>query len=181
MTTSPQVILNERNIKRIWARVAHQIVEKHEDPANLAIVGIQRGGIRPAERLSQLLEGIWGKSAPVGKLDVTMHRDDLDSRAPEMQPTEIPFDVTGRTVILVDDVLFRGRTIRAALDALHALGRPQKVELAVLLDLGGRELPIKADYTGKKIELDPEFRVRVSFREDGNSEDLALAEFCKID
>lgn len=179
--TPPQVILNERNIKRIWARVAHQIVEKHDDPTHLAIIGIQRGGIRPAERLSQLLEGIWGQPAPVGKLDVTMHRDDLDSRSPEMQPTEIPFDVTGRTVILVDDVLYRGRTIRAALDALHALGRPQKVELAALLDLGGRELPIKADYTGKKIDVKPGFKVKVRYREDGNSEDLALAEFCKID
>ncbi len=175
--TKPKVILNEQYIKRIWARVAHQIVERYENPENLILIGIQKGGIRPCERLQQILETIWGKSVRVGKLDVTMHRDDLDSRSPQMHPTEIPYDLAGQTVILVDDVLFRGRTIRAALDALHTLGRPEKVELAVLLDLGGRELPIKADYTGKKVEMEPGYRVKVRFREDDNPEDLALAEF----
>ena len=172
-----EIILNQFTIETILANVANEISQSYPSPDGLAIIGIQRGGVTPAQRLLQLLEILWGKPALFGKLDVTMHRDDLDNRAPQMSPTEILFDLTGLTVILVDDVLFRGRTIRAALDALHILGRPRKVELAALLDIGGRELPIKADYVGKVIQVPSDYRVGFQFKEDGFPEDLALAEF----
>lgn len=172
-----EIILGQSDIESILANMANEIVQSYPSPDGLAIVGIQRGGVPPAQRLQELLAKTWGKPALFGKLDVTMHRDDLDSRAPQMSPTEILFDLEGLTVILVDDVLFRGRTIRAALDALHILGRPRKVELAALLDIGGRELPIKADYVGRVIQVATDHKVRFQFKEDGSPEDLALAVF----
>lgn len=172
-----EIILDQLAIESILANIANEIVQRYPSPDGLALIGIQRGGGTPAQRLGQILGRAWGKSALFGKLDVTMHRDDLDNRAPQMSPTEILFDLTGLTVILVDDVLFRGRTIRAALDALHILGRPRKVELAALLDIGGRELPIKADYVGRVVQVSANHKVRFQFKEDGFPEDLALAEF----
>ena len=131
------------------------------------MVGIQRGGVPLGQRLGALLTGIWGQPVPTGSLDVSMHRDDLDRRvAPNVQPTVIPFDVTGKTVVLVDDVLFSGRTIRAAMDALNDFGRPRRIQLAVLIDRGHRELPIKADFVGKNVPTAHTERVRV--RLDGN-------------
>ena len=116
----------------------------------MVLVGIQRGGVPLAERLASLLAEIWRQPVPTGLLDVSMHRDDLDHRAaPNVHPTVIPFDVTGKTVVLVDDVLFSGRTIRAAMDSLNDFGRPRCIQLAVLIDRGHRELPIKADFVGK--------------------------------
>lgn len=172
-----EIILDQSAIESILAKMAKEISDSYPSPDGLAIIGIQRGGALPAQRLQELLERAWGKPALFGKLDVTMHRDDLDNRAPQMSPTEILFDLTDLTVILVDDVLFRGRTIRAALDALHILGRPRKVELAALLDIGGRELPIKADYVGRALRVAADHKVRFRFKEDGFPEDLALAEF----
>ena len=159
------LILNAAAITRALTRIAHEIAERNEISDQVVIVGIQRGGVPLAERLAALLAGIWGQPVPHGNLDVSMHRDDLDHRlAPDVYPTVIPFDVTGKTVVLVDDVLFSGRTTRAAMDALNDFGRPKCIQLAVLIDRGHRELPIKADFIGKNIPtaLNQSVTVRVS-------------------
>lgn len=146
------VILNSQAIQRALTRIAHEIAERNETSGDVVLVGIQRGGVPLAQRLGQLLSEIWSSAVPMGQLDVAMHRDDLGQRAaPELHPTMIPFDVTGKTVVLVDDVLFSGRTIRAAMDSLNDFGRPKRIQLAVLVDRGHRELPIKADFVGKNV------------------------------
>ena len=146
------VILNSQAIRRALTRIAHEIAERNETGEEVVLVGIQRGGVPLAQRLGQLLGEIWSHAVPLGHLDVSMHRDDLGQRlTPELQPTTIPFDVTGKTVVLVDDVLFSGRTIRAAMDSLNDFGRPKRIQLAVLVDRGHRELPIKADFVGKNV------------------------------
>ncbi|MEY2467258.1 MAG: pyrimidine operon attenuation protein / uracil phosphoribosyltransferase, partial [Verrucomicrobiota bacterium] len=138
------VILNAQAIQRALTRVAHEIAERNEASGEVALVGIQRGGVPLAERLCALLVGIWNHPVPTGSIDVSMHRDDLSQRAaPNVLPTVLPFDVNGKTVVLVDDVLFSGRTIRAAMDSLNDFGRPKRIQLAVLVDRGHRELPIK--------------------------------------
>jgi pyrimidine operon attenuation protein / uracil phosphoribosyltransferase len=145
-------VLNATAVQRALTRIAHEIAERNDAGGEVAVIGIQSGGIILAERLSKLLAGIWGHAVPTGVLDVAMHRDDLDQRvAPKVYPTDVPFDVTGKTVVLVDDVLFSGRTVRAAMDALNDLGRPRRIQLAVLIDRGHRELPIKADFVGKNV------------------------------
>jgi pyrimidine operon attenuation protein/uracil phosphoribosyltransferase len=146
------VILNAQATQRALTRIAHEIAERNETGGEVVLVGIQRGGVPLAKKLSALLADIWKLAVPTGQLDVSMHRDDLGQRAvPEVQPTVIPFDVTGKTVVLVDDVLFSGRTIRAAMDSLNDFGRPKRIQLAVLIDRGHRELPIKADFVGKNV------------------------------
>jgi len=160
------VILDATAISRALTRIAHEIAERNENPAAVALVGIPAGGVPFAQRLGNILSEIWKQPVSVGVLDVSMHRDDLDHRAaPKMYPTEIPFDVNGKTVVLVDDVLFSGRTIRAAMDALNDFGRPKKIQLAVLVDRGHRELPIKADFVGKNVPTAPDEKVRVKFGE----------------
>ena len=142
----PTVVLDALAIQRALTRIAHEIAERNEASAEVALIGIPVGGDHLAARLAKILTGIWNHPVPVGILDTTLHRDDLDSRvAPTVHLTDIPFDVTGKTVVLVDDVLFSGRTTRAAMDALNDFGRPKKIQLAVLVDRGHRELPIKAD------------------------------------
>jgi pyrimidine operon attenuation protein / uracil phosphoribosyltransferase len=146
------VILNAQATQRALTRIAHEIAERNESSTEVVLVGIQRGGVLLAQKLSTLLVEIWKNPVPTGQLDVTMHRDDLSQRAtPAMHPTVIPFDVTGKTVVLIDDVLFSGRTIRAAMDSLNDFGRPKRIQLAVLIDRGHRELPIKADFVGKNV------------------------------
>ncbi|HXT13103.1 MAG TPA: bifunctional pyr operon transcriptional regulator/uracil phosphoribosyltransferase PyrR [Candidatus Angelobacter sp.] len=146
------VILNAQATQRALTRIAHEIAERNEAGDEVVLVGIQRGGVPLAKKLSALLADIWKLPVPTGHLDVSMHRDDLGQRAtPDVQPTVIPFDVTGKTVVLVDDVLFSGRTIRAAMDSLNDFGRPKRIQLAVLIDRGHRELPIKADFVGKNV------------------------------
>ena len=158
-------------------RIAHEIAERNESSTDVVLVGIQRGGVPLAQRLSALLAVIWGHSVPSGELDISMHRDDLDQRAaPNMRPTVIPFDVAGKTVVLVDDVLFNGRTIRAAMDALNDFGRPKRIQLAVLVDRGHRELPIKADFVGKNVPTALTERVIVRLKELGEAEDEAVLE-----
>jgi pyrimidine operon attenuation protein/uracil phosphoribosyltransferase len=168
------VILNATAMQRALTRIAHEIAERNENSADVALVGIQRGGVFLARRLAAILPAIWNHPVPVGELDVGMHRDDLDRKTPNMQPTVIPFDITGKTVILVDDVLFSGRTTRAALDALNDFGRPKQVQLAVLVDRGHRELPIKADFVGKNVPTAARERVNVRFQEEGGADEVAL-------
>jgi pyrimidine operon attenuation protein/uracil phosphoribosyltransferase len=156
-------------------RIAHEIAERNKTSAEVVLVGIQRGGVPLAGRLSALLSIIWGQPVPVGSLDVSMHRDDLDQRvAPNVHPTVIPFDVTDRTVVLVDDVLFNGRTVRAAMDALNDFGRPKCIQLAVLIDRGHRELPIKVDFVGKNVPTALSEKVRVRLDEPGAEDEVVL-------
>src|ERR1044071_7552098 len=147
-------------------RMAHETAERNENRQEVVLVGIQRGGVVLAERLRDLLAGVWGKPVPIGQLDVSMHRDDLNQRAaPDVHPTVIPFDITGKTVVLVDDVLFSGRTTRAAMDALNDFGRPKRIQLAVLVDRGHRELPVKADFVGKNVPTSLSERINVRLQE----------------
>jgi len=168
-------ILSAPAIHRALTRIAHEIVERNENSHEVVVVGIQRGGVPLGLRLARLLTEIWGHSVPAGELDVSMHRDDLDRRAaPNVHPTVIPFDVTGKTVVLADDVLFSGRTIRAAMDALNDFGRPQQLQLAILIDRGHRELPIKADFVGKNVPTARGDIVHVKLQELGDSDEVVL-------
>ncbi|SHH06621.1 pyrimidine operon attenuation protein / uracil phosphoribosyltransferase [Thermosyntropha lipolytica DSM 11003] len=144
-------IMDEAAMKRALTRIAHEIIERNKGVENVALVGIRRRGGPLAERLARKIEEIEGVKVPVGVLDITLYRDDLTtlSAYPLVHRTEIDFDINDRIIVLVDDVLYTGRTVRAALDALIDLGRPQCIQLAVLIDRGHRELPIKADFVGK--------------------------------
>ena len=158
----PKTILDATAINRALTRVAHEIAERNEKSADVVLVGIPAGGDVLAQRLGKLLAEIWKHDVPVGSIDVSMHRDDLDRRAaPQVHPTVMPFDVNGKTVVLVDDVLFSGRTTRAAMDALNDFGRPRKIQLAVLIDRGHRDLPIKADFVGKNVPTAPDEKIHV--------------------
>jgi len=171
------VILNAAAIHRALTRIAHEIAERNETSNEVVLVGIPMIGDDLAKRLSSILAGIWGHAVPVGILDVTLHRDDLGQRtAPTIFPTVIPFDVTGKTVVLVDDVLFTGRTTRAAMDALNDFGRPRKIQLAALVDRGHRELPIKADFVGKNIPTALSEKIRVRLTESGAAADEVVLE-----
>ena len=172
---NPDPVLNAHAIQRALTRIGHEIVERNEPSSAVALVGIQRGGVPLAQRLSAILTSIWNHPVPIGSLDVSMHRDDLDQRvAPHVQPTVIPFDVSGKTVVLVDDVLFSGRTIRAAMDALNDFGRPKRIQLAVLIDRGHRELPIKADFVGKNLPTALNENVHVHLSEMGGADQVLL-------
>jgi pyrimidine operon attenuation protein/uracil phosphoribosyltransferase len=160
------VILDTTAIQRALTRIAHEITERDKNSAEVVLVGIPTGGVPLAQRLGKILAEIWKHAVPTGSLDVSMHRDDLDQRAaPKIHPTVMPFDVTGKTVVLVDDVMFSGRTTRAAMDALNDFGRPKKIQLAVLIDRGHRELPIKADFVGKNVPTAANEKVRVRLGE----------------
>jgi pyrimidine operon attenuation protein/uracil phosphoribosyltransferase len=169
------VLLNAAGLHRVLTRIAHEIAERNDDGQSVVLVGVQSGGVRLAQRLSACLREIWSQPVPVGTVDVSMHRDDLDRKlAPKVHPTEIPFDINDKTVVLVDDVLFSGRTTRAALDALNDFGRPRRVQLAVLIDRGHRELPIKADFVGKNVPTAKGERVDVQWKEQGGEDVVYL-------
>jgi pyrimidine operon attenuation protein / uracil phosphoribosyltransferase len=173
--SEPVTILSNTALDRAFKRMAHEIAERNESLRDLVIVGIQRRGVFIARRLAALLEQIVGEEIPTGELDASLHRDDLGMQAaPNVHPTVIPFDVTGKTVVLVDDVLFSGRTTRASLDALNDYGRPKRVQLAVLIDRGHRELPIKADFIGKSVPTSLRERVNVQLKEDGGPDVVTL-------
>ncbi|MGA2029246.1 MAG: bifunctional pyr operon transcriptional regulator/uracil phosphoribosyltransferase PyrR [Verrucomicrobiota bacterium] len=160
------VILDANAIGRALTRIAHEIAERNENYAEVVLIGIPEGGVPLAQRLGKILSEIWKHPVPIGSLDVSMHRDDLDQRAaPKIHPTVMPFDVNGKTVVLVDDVLFSGRTTRAAMDALNDFGRPKKIQLAVLVDRGHRDLPIKADFVGKNVPTAVNEKVHVRIGE----------------
>jgi pyrimidine operon attenuation protein/uracil phosphoribosyltransferase len=160
-------LLDADGIRRALTRIAHEIVEADPGARGLALVGIANRGDHLARRLAEEIGRIEGTAPPVGVLDITFYRDDIGLRAeaPEVHETRIDVDITGRTVVLVDDVLFTGRTIRAAMDALTDFGRPARIRLAVLVDRGHRELPIRADFVGKNVPTSREDDVRVLVRE----------------
>ena len=170
---SARTVLHEADITRALTRISHEILESNKGPANLVLLGIPTRGVTLAHRIAKLVEQFGGAPVPVGSLDVTMYRDDLHrnpTRTP--QPTQIPpGGIDGRVVVLVDDVLFSGRSIRAALDALQDIGRPTAVRLATLVDRGHRELPIRPDFVGKNLPSSRDERVNVRLAEtDGRDE-----------
>ncbi len=170
-------IMDEAEIRRVLTRIAHEILERNKGADGVALVGIAARGDDLARRLAAEILRIEGADVPVGVLDITFYRDDIGLRAeaPEVHETRIGFDITGRTLVLVDDVLFTGRTIRAAMDALVDFGRPTAIQLAVLVDRGHRDLPIRADYVGKNVPTRKDEIVRVALAEvDG--EDAVVVE-----
>ncbi len=171
-----RMVMDAQEINRALTRVAHEIIEKNHGIANVALVGIRTGGVYLAKRLAKKLQEIEGTAVPVGELDITLYRDDLNARKehPVLRKTDIPFDITDLKVILVDDVLFTGRTIRAAMDGLIDLGRPGEIQLAVLVDRGHRQLPIKATYVGKNLPTALEESVEVCLEEAGTPDRVAL-------
>lgn len=174
-------IMDEAAMRRALARIAHEIVEKNKGVSDVVLVGIRRRGGPIAYRLARFIEEIEGVKVPVGILDITLYRDDLTTLGsqPELHRSEIPFDITGKNVVLVDDVLYTGRTTRAALDALIDLGRPRKIQLAVLIDRGHRELPIKADFVGKNVPTAAREIIEVKVTEIDGRDAVVIAE--KVD
>ncbi len=165
-------LLNEKDIHRILLRISHEIVEKNKGTEDLCLVGIQRGGVYLARRLAENISAIEGVTLSVGSLDISLYRDDIGIRKgyPVVRKTEIPCDVTDRKVVLVDDVLFTGRSVRAAMDALMDFGRPAQIQLAVLIDRGHREFPIRADYVGKNIPTSRSESIGVELKEEGGQD-----------
>ena len=174
------VVLERDDLRRTLRRIAHEIAEKNPDPDALAIVGIHTRGALLARRLHASLAELTGAEVPIGDIDISFYRDDVGAKSPAAQPvvhaSHIDFDLTGRTVVLVDDVLFTGRTVRAAIDALFDYGRPQRVQLAVLCDRGHRELPIRPDYVGKNLPTGREQRVNVHLEELDGSDEVTIAD-----
>mgnify|MGYP001588824561 CR=1 FL=1 len=169
-------ILNKQQISRVIARISHEILEKNNGSKNIALVGIRTGGVFMAHRIHQALHEIDPTSVPLGELDITLYRDDLRLKKeyPKIQKTSISFDLTGLHVVLVDDVLFTGRTIRAAMDELIDFGRPQQIQLAVLIDRGHRELPIRADFVGKNLPTTLSEKVEVRWEERGQADSVLI-------
>jgi len=169
MKTHEKIVLDHDDLRRTLVRIAHEIVEKNPGHNGLGLVGIHTRGALLASRLHALVGELTGSAVPLGDLDISFYRDDVDVREPGAQPvvhaSHLDFDLNGRTVVLVDDVLFTGRTVRAAVDALFDYGRPERVQLAVLVDRGHRELPIRADYVGKNLPTSRRERVNVRVEE----------------
>lgn len=172
-----KTILNDQDIKRIITRISYEIIEKHKGVKNLALVGIQTRGDFLAKRLGDQIKRLEGMVVPVGSMDINMYRDDWTkiSHQPTVRPSNIPFSVDDQTIILVDDVLYTGRTIRAAMDALMDFGRPCRMELAVLVDRGHRELPIQADYKGVFVDTEHDEMIHVHVLE-RDGQDLVFKE-----
>ncbi len=170
-------IMNQEDVRRALARVAHEILERNRGAEDLVIVGIHTRGVHLARRIATNLAEFEGIDVPVATLDVSLYRDDnrvRDQSQIKIQPTDIPTGIQGKRVVLVDDVLYTGRTIRAAMDALVDFGRPQQIQLAILLDRGHRELPIRADYVGQNLPTAPEERVKVRLMETDGADEVAL-------
>ncbi len=165
-------------MRRAISRIAHEIIERNKGTQNLAVVGVHTRGIPLANRIAQRLQEFEGEPVPSGKLDITLYRDDLSEVGlqPLVRRTEVPFDVGSRRIVLVDDVLYTGRTVRAALDALIDLGRPVGIQLAVLVDRGHRELPIRADYVGKNLPTAQNEMVKVKLQETDSEDAVELWE-----
>ena len=177
MDSNEKVVLHEDEIGRALTRIAHEILERNRQEPVPALVGIHRRGALLAQRLHLLLEDLLGADVPLGDLDIGFYRDDVSTRpdAPVLHASHIDFDVTGLTVVIVDDVLFTGRTVRAAIEALFAYGRPERVQLAVLADRGHRELPIRPDYVGKNLPTSRAEHVHVRLRELDGVDEVGIA------
>jgi len=169
-------LMDAGRMARTLSRIAHEILERHPDTKRLSLVGIRSRGVPLARRLARLIAGAAGKEPAVGALDIALYRDDFTSLAaqPITKGSDILFSIDGRTVVLVDDVLFTGRTVRAALDQLIDFGRPARIELAVLVDRGHRELPIRADYVGRSLSTSREEAVQVWVREEDGKDEVVL-------
>ena len=175
------VVLDEQSMVRAINRIAYEIIEKNHGVDNVVIVGIQRRGVPIAKRIASKINSVENSNVPVGILDITLYRDDLStlSTHPIIKGTDIQFTMEGKTVVLVDDVLYTGRTIRAAIDAIIDLGRPNMIQLAVLIDRGHRELPICADYRGKNIPTSKTEIVHVSVEEIDGENKVTISEGCR--
>jgi pyrimidine operon attenuation protein / uracil phosphoribosyltransferase len=182
MVTPPKLrekaqVLDAAALDRALTRIAHEIIEKNGGAKDLTFVGLRTRGVTLAHRLAAKIASIDGASVPVGTLDITLYRDDLDLRgAPVVRGTDIPFTIKGKTVVLVDDVLFTGRTIRAALEELIDLGRPRMIQLAILIDRGHRELPIRPDYIGKNLPTSRREAVAVRLTEHDGEDRVVIEE-----
>ncbi len=165
-------------MRRAIVRISHEIIEKNKGVENVVLVGIRTRGVPIAERIAEAIERIENAKVPVGMLDITLYRDDLSTLAynPIVHGTEIDIDLTGKVVVLVDDVLYTGRTIRAALDAIIDMGRPKAIQLAVLIDRGHRELPIRADFAGKNVPTSHKEAVDVSLAEEDGVDEVAIGD-----
>ena len=179
--TEKAVLMDGEAIRRSLVRISHEIVEKNKGVENILLVGIRTRGVPIAERLADAIEKIEGERPPVGVLDITLYRDDLSTLAyqPVVRTTELPVDISGKIVVLVDDVLYTGRTIRAALDAVIDMGRPTTIQLAVLIDRGHRELPIRADFVGKNVPTSSQEVVSVQLETVDGAEKVVIRERMK--
>ncbi len=181
---SEKVVLQRDDLRRTLQRIAHEIAEKNPEPEGLVVIGIHTRGAVIAQRLHAMLGELVAAELPIGDIDISFYRDDVGGKAPTVQPvvraSHIDFDLTGRTVVLVDDVLFTGRTVRAAIEALFDYGRPQRVQLAVLCDRGHRELPIRPDYVGKNLPTAREERVNVRLEEIDEVDEVTISEPAEV-
>ena len=170
------LIMDDKAMQRALTRIAHEIIERNSGCEDVALIGIRRRGLPLAQRLAEVIASVEGTQLPVGELDITFYRDDLShkSEQPMLNSTGVPFSIVDKTVVLVDDVLFTGRTARAALEAVMDLGRPRRVQLAVMVDRGHRELPVRADFVGKNVptSLSEHIRVNVNEYDGRNSVEL---------
>lgn len=175
-------VMDEKSMKQALRRISHEIIERNKGIDDVVLVGIRRRGVPLASRLQAYLNEIEGTSIPLGILDITLYRDDLAERQdqPEVHTTDVPFDLNKKQVIVVDDVLYTGRTIRAAMDALIDLGRPATIQLAVLVDRGHRELPIRADYVGKNVPTSSSELVQVKLKEVDGEDGVDILENKKV-
>ncbi len=178
MLSEKAVILDADGIRRALTRIAHEIIERNKGVEEVALIGIRRRGVPLAERLAKRIKQIEGKDIPIGVLDITLYRDDLTTitQQPVIHRTDISFAVDNKTLVLVDDVLFTGRTVRAALDAIIDLGRPNSIQMAVLVDRGHRELPIRADYVGKNVPTSKKEIISVYLTELDNDDKVVIEE-----
>jgi pyrimidine operon attenuation protein / uracil phosphoribosyltransferase len=178
--TQKATVLDQPAIRRALTRIAHEIIERNKGIQDCVLVGIKTRGIHIANRLAERIHDIEGEKIPVGEIDITLYRDDLSKKTadnePEVKGSDLPVDITNKKVILVDDVLFTGRTVRAGLDALMDIGRPSQIQLAVLVDRGHRELPVRADYVGKNIPTSSSEKIMVSLTEVDGEEQVTIHE-----
>lgn len=174
------IVLDEQAIRRALTRIAHQIIEKNKGIENCVLIGIRTRGIYLANRLAERIQQIEGKAIQIGEIDITMYRDDLSKKTNDGEPlvkgSNIDVNITDKTVVLVDDVLFTGRTVRAALDALVDIGRPSQIQLAVLVDRGHRELPIRADFVGKNVPTSQSEKISVTLTEIDDIDQVSILE-----